>query len=101
MCFAVGKNYAPYVSVDGFTWQMLSDRINYGAAYSTNSSGVKFTFKSYNLDTKKWTTLSTDKVSNWQTWYPEQGNYWIYCKATLPNGVSSDKAMCFAVGRNY
>ena len=101
MCFAVGKNYAPYVSVDGFTWQMLSDRINYGAAYSTNSSGVKFTFKSYNLDTKKWTTLSTDKVSNWQTWYPEQGNYWIYCKATLPNGASSDKAMCFAVGKNY
>ena len=101
MCFAVGKNYAPYVSLNGFTWQVFSDRINIGTAYSTNTTGVKFTFKSYNLDTKKWTALSNEKVSNWQTWYPEKGNYWIYVEATLPNGYKTNQVMCFAVGRNY
>ena len=101
MCFAVGKNYAPYVSLNGFTWQVFSDRINIGTAYSTNTTGVRFTFKSYNLDTKKWTTLSNEKASNWQTWYPEKGNYWIYVEATLPNGYKTNQVMCFAVGRNY
>ena len=101
MCFAVGKNYAPYVSLNGFTWQVFSDRINIGTAYSTNTTDVRFTFKSYNLDTKKWTTLSNEKASNWQTWYPEKGNYWIYVEATLPNGYKTNQVMCFAVGRNY
>ena len=101
MCFAVGKNYAPYVSLNGFTWQVFSDRINIGTAYSTNTTGVRFTFKSYNLDTKKWTILSNEKASNWQTWYPEKGNYWIYVEATLPNGYKTNQVMCFAVGKNY
>ena len=101
MCFAVGKNYAPYVSLNGFTWQVFSDRINIGTAYSTNTTGVRFTFKSYNLDTKKWTALSNEKASNWQTWYPKKGNYWIYVEATLPNGYKTNQVMCFAVGRNY
>ena len=91
MCFAVGKNYAPYVSLNGFTWQVFSDRINIGTAYSTNTTGVRFTFKSYNLDTKKWTALSNEKASNWQTWYPEKGNYWIYVEATLPNGYKTNQ----------
>ena len=101
MCFAVGKNYAPYVSLNGFTWQVFSDRINIGTAYSTNTTGVRFTFKSYNLDTKKWTALSNEKASNWQTWYPKIGNYWIYVEATLPNGYKTNQVMCFAVGKNY
>ena len=101
MCFAVGKNYAPYVSLNGFTWQVFSDKINIGTAYSTNTTGIRFTFKSYNLDTKKWTALSNEKASNWQTWYPEKGNYWIYVEATLPNGYKTDQVMCFAVGKNY
>ena len=101
MCFAVGKNYAPYVSLNGFTWQVFSDRINIGTAYSTNTTGVRFTFKSYNLDTKKWIALSNEKASNWQTWYPEKGNYWIYVEATLPNGYKTNQVMCFAVGKNY
>ena len=101
MCFAVGKNYAPYVSLNGFTWQVFSDRINIGTAYSTNTKGVRFTFKSYNLDTKKWIALSNEKASNWQTWYPEKGNYWIYVEATLPNGYKTNQVMCFAVGKNY
>ena len=101
MCFAVGKNYAPYVSLNGFTWQVFLDKINIGTAYSTNTTGVKFTFKSYNLDTKKWIALSNEKASNWQTWYPEKGNYWIYVEATLPNGYKTNQVMCFAVGKNY
>ena len=101
MCFAVGKNYAPYVSLNGFTWQVFSDKINIGTAYSTNTTGVRFTFKSYNLDTKKWATLGENKTSNWQTWYPEKGNYWIYVEATLPNGYKTNQVMCFAVGKNY
>ena len=101
MCFAVGKNYAPYVSLNGFTWQVFSDRITIGTAYSTNTTGVRFTFKSYNLNTKKWIALSNKKVSNWQTWYPKKGNYWIYVEATLPNGYKTNQVMCFAVGKNY
>ena len=57
MCFAVGKNYASYVNLNGFTWQMQDDRILIGSAYDTNDSGTQFSFKAYNLDTQKWETL--------------------------------------------
>ena len=50
---------------------------------------------------KKWTALSNEKASNWQTWYPKKGNYWIYVEATLPNGYKTNQVMCFAVGKNY
>ena len=97
----LGLSKGPHVTLKGFTWQVFSDRINIGTAYSTNTTGIRFTFKSYNLDTKKWTALSNEKASNWQTWYPEKGNYWIYVEATLPNGYKTDQVMCFAVGKNY
>ena len=101
MCFAVGKNYAPYVSLNGFTWQVFSDRINIGTAYSTNTTGVRFTYKSYNLTTKQWQSLSDNSSSNWVTWKPERGNYWIYCQAKTSNGYTSDQTMCFAVSEDY
>ena len=102
MCFAVGKNYGPHVNLNGFTWQIHDDRILVGSAYDSNdSSNVKFTYKSYNLDTKKWVTISENAKSNWVTWKPERGNYWIYVEATLPNGYKTTQVMCFAVGRNY
>ena len=47
MCFAVGKDYGPYVHLNGYTWQMKSDAILVGSAYNTNDSDVKFTYKSY------------------------------------------------------
>ena len=102
MCFAVGKNYGPHVNLNGFTWQIHDDRILVGSAYDSNdSSNVKFTYKSYNLDTKKWVTISENAKSNWVTWNPERGNYWIYVEATLPNGYKTNQVMCFAVSRNY
>ena len=101
MCFAVGKNYASYVNLNGFTWQMQDDRILIGSAYDTNDSGTQFSFKAYNLDTQKWETLSTFKSSNWQTWKPYKGNYWIYCQAKTSTGYTTDQVMCFAVGKDY
>ncbi|WP_270600802.1 glucosaminidase domain-containing protein [Faecalibacillus faecis] len=101
MCFAVGKNYASYVNLNGFTWQMQDDRILIGSAYDTNDSGTQFSFKAYNLDTQKWETLSTYKSSNWQTWKPYKGNYWIYCQAKTSTGYTTDQVMCFAVGKDY
>ena len=102
MCFSVGKNYTPHVNLNGFTWQIHGDRILVGSAYDSNdSSNVKFTYKSYNLDTKKWVTISENSTSNWMTWLPKKGNYWIYVEATLPNGYKTNQVMCFAVGKNY
>ena len=102
MCFAVGKKlcsicffkmdlHGKYSQIESILEQLIVQ----------NTTGIRFTFKSYNLDTKKWTALSNEKVSNWQTWYPEKGNYWIYVEATLPNGYKTDQVMCFAVGKNY
>ena len=101
MCFAVGKNYASYVNLNGFTWQIHNDKILIGSAYDTNDSGTQFSFKAYNLDTQKWETLSTFKSSNWQTWKPYKGNYWIYCQAKTSTGYTTDQVMCFAVGKDY
>ena len=101
MCFAVGKDYGPYVHLNGYTWQMKSDAILVGSAYNTNDSDVKFTYKSYNLTTKQWQSLSDNSSSNWVTWKPERGNYWIYCQAKTSNGYTSDQTMCFAVSEDY
>ena len=101
MCFAVGKDYGPYVHLNGYTWQMKSDSILVGSAYNTNDSDVKFTYKSYNLTTKQWQSLSDNSSSNWVTWKPERGNYWIYCQAKTSNGYTSDQTMCFAVSEDY
>ena len=99
MCFAVGKNYSTramnarsaspaittlsvddgiavqaaesyYARLKGFTWQIQDDKILLGSAYDTNDPDLRFTFKSYNLDTKKWEVLDSNKKSNWQTWKP-------------------------------
>ena len=70
MCFAVGKDYGPYVHLNGYTWQMKSDAILVGSAYNTNDSDLKFTYKSYNLTTKQWQSLSDNSSSNWVTWKP-------------------------------
>ena len=95
----LGLSKGPHVTLKGFTWQVHDDRILIGTAYEANTD-VKFTFKSYNLGTHQWVTLGENKTSNWQTWLPEQGNYWIYVEA-IANGHTTSQVMCFAVGKNY
>ena len=94
----LGLSKGPHVTLKGFTWQVHDDRILIGTAYEANTD-VKFTFKSYNLGTHQWVTLGENKTSNWQTWNPEQGNYWIYVEATTPDGYTTNQVMCFAVGK--
>ena len=101
MNFAVGKDYGTQrISLDGFTWNYLENEIQIGVAYSTNDKAT-FTWKSYDLDNKKWKTIAENTSSNWISWKPSKGNYWIYVEAKTSDGTTTNKTMNFAVGKDY
>ncbi len=101
MNFAVGKDYSTQrISLDGFTWNYLENEIQIGVAYSTNDKAT-FTWKSYDLDNKKWKTIAENTSSNWISWKPSKGNYWIYVEAKTSDGTTTNKTMNFAVGKDY
>lgn len=56
-------------------------------------------FKIYNLDTKQWIYLTDSKnKSNWITWSPEQGNYWVHYETyTVEGRLADTRTYCFAV----
>ena len=103
ICFAVDKNYskAPYVYIKGLTWMCHPDRIDIGAAYDSNDPEVKFQWKSYNLETKKWELISGWNKGNWSSWKPKKGNYWLYVESKTSDGYTDSDVICFAVDRSY
>ena len=90
----------PSIALDGFTWNYLENEIQIGVAYSTNDKAT-FTWKSYDLDNKKWKTIAENTSSNWISWKPSKGNYWIYVEAKTSDGTTTNKTMNFAVGKDY
>ena len=74
-----------------------ADKILLGV--TAGNSDATLQFKIYNLDTKQWVYLTDSKnTSNWITWSPEQGNYWVHYESYTPDGRLADtRTYCFAV----
>ena len=54
------------------------------------TSGVKYSFKIYNVDTGVWTSISDKKVNNWVTWGAKTGTYWTHFELYTDDGRLAD-----------
>lgn len=96
--YALENDYSDdYVRLKGATWIMHNYSIDLGIAYEHKGSDVQFKWQIYNLDTKKWYTLSDWNSGNWVTWRPTPGNYWVNTQAKTQYGSMDQYTYCFNV----
>ena len=102
MCFASQKDYAHHtLNLNGMCYNIYEDRIDVGIAYDSDDSNVSFKWEAYNLDTKQWNLVADWTGSNWVSWYPDKGNYWMHVTARTSDGVTKEYTICFNAARNY
>lgn len=89
------------LSIDGICYIFNESDISIGAACTTNASDVTYRWLSYNLDTRDWKVISDWSGSNWSSWKPEKGNYWLQVQARMSDGTIKSKTICFHVDRDY
>ena len=89
------------IIIDGFCWIYQETEIQIGIAYSSSSPSSLIRWQSYNLDTKKWDTISDWSTGNWSSWKPKKGNYWLHAEIKDNKGRIVSHTINFAVGRNY
>lgn len=98
ICFAVDKDRTPNrISITGICVQSGKIGIDIGVAYETKVSNARFKYSIYNLDKQQWSTLNDWTSANWVTWYPENGNYWIYVEAMTDIGITDTKCIGYTV----
>ena len=102
MCFASQKDYSHHsLNLNGMCYNIYEDRIDVGIAYDSDDSNVSFKWEAYNLDTQQWNLVADWTGSNWVSWYPDKGNYWMHVTAKTSDGVTKDYTICFNAARNY
>ena len=102
MCFASQKDYAHHtLNLNGMCYNIYEDRIDVGIAYDSDDSNVSFKWEAYNLDTQQWNLVADWTGSNWVSWYPDKGNYWMHVTARTSDGVTKEYTICFNAARNY
>lgn len=70
------------LELSGIFVQNRVSQVDMGVVYNTNDPDVKFQWKVYNLQTRKWEMVSSWKEGNWTTWEPEEaGWYWLHAEA--------------------
>ena len=92
----VQKYTVYYLDLNGMCYIMRDNGIDVGVAYDSNASNVKFRWQAYNLDKQEWSLIADWTGSNWVTWKPEKGNFWLYVEAMTPDGATQNTIMCFA-----
>lgn len=101
ICFQVSKDYSATIQTQGTCWIVNDTSIDVGVAYQSVIEGTQFRWQSYNLDTQQWTMITDWNHSNWTTWRPRQGNYWLHVEAENTDGSSAEETICFSVGKDY
>ena len=102
MCFASQKDYSHHsLNLNGMCYNIYDDRIDVGIAYDSDDSNVTFKWEAYNLDKQEWNLVADWTGSNWVSWYPDKGNYWMHVTAKTSDGVTKEYTICFNAARNY
>ena len=102
MCFASKKDYSHHsLNLNGMCYNIYDDRIDVGIAYDSDDSNVTFKWEAYNLDKQEWNLVADWTGSNWVSWYPDKGNYWMHVTARTSDGVTKEYTICFNAARNY
>ena len=89
------------LSIDGICYILNENDISIGAACTTNASDVTYRWLSYNLDTRDWKVISDWSGSNWSSWKPEKGNYWLQVQVQTAGGLTTEHTICFGVQKDY
>ena len=87
--------------LNGMCWLYKDTTIDVGVAYTEDAGKATFCWKVYNLDTKKWQVIADWNESNWVSWTPRKGNYWLNVMIRSEEGVLEEQTICFSVNRNY
>lgn len=90
-----------YIRLTAYCVQEVSYGIQVGVVYESNLDDVQFRWLSYNLQTKKWESISTWSTGNWITWKPEKGDYWLRVEAKSGDGITSDYTQVYNVSKDY
>ena len=100
--YVATHNYTVYyLDLKGMCYIMRDKGIDVGVSYVSNASNVTFRWQAYNLDKHKWSLVADWTGSNWVTWKPEKGNFWLYVEAMTPDGATQNTIMCFASQKDY
>ena len=94
------KNHSgKYVEIQGIYMQEDADGIRAGAVHETNDSGVMFRWMVYDVDKGTWSTISDWKASEWVTWKPKAGNYWLRAEAKTRDGIESNYTIAYQMAK--
>lgn len=78
-----------------------SDGIHAGAVHETNMLSKKFRWLVYDLEKETWGILSDWQETNWVTWKPKRGNYWLRVESFNGQGQLVEKTISYKVEKTY
>ena len=94
MAYNVNKNYES-LSLSGIYSIDQGNQIAAGVVYENAAESVEFRWLSYNIGTGEWSLISDWNASNWMTWKPSAGNYWLRAEARNSDGVAKDYTIAY------
>lgn len=89
------------VTISGLYCEEKNDGIHAGAVHLTNDPNTKYRWLVYDLYRKNWRVISDWKSSEWVTWKPEQGDYWLRAEAVTSDGIEDDYTLTYTVKKDY
>ena len=102
ICFSVDRNYTlDYIDIAGVCIVKNTSTVDLGVAYDSGDPNVIFKWQVYNLATCSWTTIADWAETNWTTWKPESGNYWIYVTGQTSKGTTASFCQPVSLNMGY
>ena len=96
------KDYSSsYLELSGIYSIDQGNQIAAGVVYENAAESVEFRWLSYNIGTGEWSLISDWNASNWMTWRPSAGSYYLRAEARNSAGTTKDYTMVYNVNRNY
>ncbi len=98
MAYNTDNNYAgQYVDITGIYCVEGAGGIRAGAVHEKNDPNTVFRWMVYDVNSGTWTTISDWQTSEWVTWTPARGNYWLRAEAKTGDGNASDYTIAYNV----
>ena len=83
------------VVINGITWQMRTDYIAVGVAYTSNDPNLSFRWLEYDVNSQVWRQISGWSSGNWAEWRSNCGDYWLHCEIKDSNNNVVSKTISF------
>ena len=83
------------VVINGITWQMRTDYIAVGVAYTSSDPNLSFRWLEYDVNSQVWRQISGWSSGNWAEWRSNCGDYWLHCEIKDSNNNVVSKTIAF------